>query len=468
MVASPVPAAVTRDPGPAEVHDILRRHLITDGLDLVLDLEESHGAWMRCARTGRDFLDCFSYFATNPIGHNHPGVRDPAFVERLGRVAVHNPSNSDFYTVEMARFVDTFSRLAIPESLPHAFFIAGGAVAVGNALKTAFDWKVRKNLASGKGERGSQIIHFRQAFHGRSGYTLSLTNTEPMKVAYFPRFDWPRIENPYIRFPEAEHLAETEAAEARAIAAIEAAVAAHPDDIAGLIIEPIQGEGGDLHFRREFFEALRRLADEHEFLLIFDEVQTGVGMTGRMWCHQHFGVEPDVLVFGKKTQVCGILASRRVDEVQDNVFQLPSRINSTFGGNLVDMVRFGRYLEIIEEEDLVGNAARVGRVILDGLHDLARECRRPDDLRPRAGADVRVRPSGHRGAGRVPRPRLREPAADPGLRPPLGAGAAEPVAHRRGSGDRSLADRALAGLRPIRRCWRGGVRSRPVAAGWPT
>lgn len=366
-------AAVSRGPSPAEVHDILRRHLITDGLDLVLDLDESHGAWMRCARTGRVFLDCFSYFATNPIGHNHPGVTDPAFVERLGRVAVHNPSNSDFYTVEMARFVETFSRLAIPEGFRHAFFVAGGAVAVENALKTAFDWKVRKNLAAGKGGRGSQVVHFRQAFHGRTGYALSITNTEPMKVAHFPRFDWPRIENPYIRFPEAERLAETEAAEARAVAEIEAAVAANPDDIAALIIEPIQGEGGDLHFRREFFEALRRLADEHEFLLIFDEVQTGVGMTGRRWCFEHFGVEPDILAFGKKTQVCGILANDRVDEVEDNVFRMSSRINSTWGGNLVDMVRFGRYLEIIEEEDLIRNAARVGRVILDGLHDLARE-----------------------------------------------------------------------------------------------
>ena len=312
---------------------------------------------------------------------------------------------------------------------------------MGNALKTAFDWKVRKNLAAGKGERGSQIIHFRQAFHGRSGYTLSLTNTEPMKVAYFPKFDWPRIENPYIRFPEAEHLAETEAAEARAIAAIEAAVAANPDDIAGLIIEPIQGEGGDLHFRGEFLRELRRLADEHEFLLIFDEVQTGVGMTGRMWCHQHFGVEPDVLVFGKKTQVCGILASRRMDEVEDNVFRLPSRINSTFGGNLVDMVRFGRYLEIIEEEDLVGNAARVGPGDPRRAPRPGPGGRRPDDLRPRARAHVRVRPPRHGGAGRLPGARLREPAADPGLRPALGAGAAEPVAHRSGSGNRPVADR---------------------------
>ena len=363
-------------PSPADVHDRLRRHFITDGLELVLDLDGSRGAWLRCARSGREFLDCFSYFATNPIGHNHPGLSEPGFRDRLSRVAVHNPSNSDFYTVEFAGFLDTFSRLAIPDGLERAFFVAGGAVAVENALKTAFDWKVRRNLAAGRGERGSRILHFRDAFHGRTGYALSITNTEPMKVAYFPKFDWPRIENPYIRYPEAERRAETEAAEARAVAAIEAAVAAHPGDIAGLIIEPIQAEGGDFHFRRGFFEALRRLADEHEFLLIFDEVQTGVGMTGRMWCFEHFGVVPDVLAFGKKSQVCGILAGPRVDEVEDNVFRLPSRINSTWGGNLVDMVRFGRYLEIIEEERLVENAALRGAELLAGLRELAANGRR--------------------------------------------------------------------------------------------
>ena len=291
----------------------------------------------------------------------------------MTRVAVHNPSNSDFYTVEMARFVDTFSRFGIPEELPRVFFVAGGAVAVGNALKAAFDWKVRKNLAAGRGEKGSRILHLRDAFHGRTGYALSLTNTEAIKVAYFPKFDWPRIENPYIRFPEADRLAETEAAEARALAEIERALADHPDDIAGLILEPIQGEGGDHHFRGEFFREVRRLADEHEFLLIFDEVQTGVGMTGRMWCYQHFGVAPDLLAFGKKAQVCGVLAGPRLDEVPENVFRLSSRINSTFGGNLVDMVRFGRYLEIIEEERLVENAARVGDHLLAGLHRLAEE-----------------------------------------------------------------------------------------------
>ncbi len=368
------PGAVRfRTPEPAAVHGILRRHLIADGLDLVMDLERSRGPWLHCAKSGRDWFDVFSYFATNPIGHNHPGMSDPEFRERLGRVAVHNPSNSDFYTVEMGRFLDTFSQVVVPPELPHAFFVAGGAVAVENALKVAFDWKARKNLVAGRPEAGSRILHLRDAFHGRTGYALSLTNTEPMKVAYFPRFDWPRIENPAIRWPEAERLAETEAAEDRAIAQIEAAVRTHGHDIAGLILEPIQGEGGDHHFRPRFLEAARRLADEHEFLLIFDEVQTGIGMTGKMWCFQHFGAVPDVLAFGKKTQVCGVLAGPRIDEVEDNVFQLSSRINSTWGGNLVDMVRFGRYLEIIEEEGLVENSARVGKPLLAELHELARD-----------------------------------------------------------------------------------------------
>lgn len=370
-------------PAPREVHDHLRKHLITDGLDLVLDLERSEGSWLVCEASGRRFLDCFTYYASCPLGHNHPGLTEPDFLERISRVAVHNPSNSDFYTVEMAHFLDTFSRVAIPEELPHAFFVAGGAVAVENALKVAFDWKVRKNLAAGRGERGGQILHFREAFHGRTGYALSITNTEPMKVAYFPKFDWPRIENPRIRYPETERRAETEAAEARALAAIESALAAHPHDFAGLIIEPIQGEGGDHHFRGEFLRALRRLADEHEFLLLFDEVQTGMGVTGKMWCYEHFGVEPDVLAFGKKAGICGILAGRRVDQVPDNVFRVSSRINSTFGGSLVDMVRCGRILEIVEQDRLLENAARVGQVLLDGLRALAREDDRITSVRGR-------------------------------------------------------------------------------------
>lgn len=143
----------------------------------------------------------------------------------------------------------------------------------------------------------------------------------------------------------------------------------YKDDIACILIEPIQAEGGDRHFRPQFHEALRQLADKHEALLIYDEVQTGVGLTGKFWAHEHY-VTPDIISFGKKAQVCGVLAGPRIDEVETNVFKVSSRINSTWGGNLVDMVRFGRILNIIEEDHLVENAATVGNYLLTKLEAL--------------------------------------------------------------------------------------------------
>jgi len=359
--------------GAPDVHTTLARHLLVDGFDLVLDLKLSQGSYLVDRKSGRRFFDFFSFFATNPVGINHPRMTDPAFRARMAEVAIHNPSNSDVYTTEMAEFVETFSGLAMPAALPHLFLVAGGSVAVENALKAAFDWKVRKNIARGyREERGQQIIHFEQAFHGRTGYTLSLTNTaDRRKTDYFPKFRWPRIVNPKLSFPLTDaKLQEVRAQERQALDRIEAVLAENQDDIAALIIEPIQGEGGDNHFRGEFLRRLRTLADENEFLLIFDEVQTGVGLTGKTWAFQHFDVLPDLLCFGKKTQVCGFMAGRRIDEVAENVFTVPARINSTWGGNLVDMVRSARYLEIIEEERLGENAARVGEHLLARLGEL--------------------------------------------------------------------------------------------------
>jgi len=359
---------------PSEVFETLGRHMLVDGFHLVMDLEKSQGSWIVDARDGRRYLDFYTFFATSPLGHNHPRLREPEFVRRLGEVAVNKPANSDIYTTAFAEWVEAFAVRTLPKYLPHLFWVDGGALAVENALKAAFDWKVRKNLAKGKGEKGHQVIHFREAFHGRSGYTLSLTNTaDPRKYQYFPKFDWPRILNPKITFPlEGANLAQVQAAEAEALSQIQAALAQHPDDIACLIIEPIQAEGGDNHFRAEFLQALRQLADDHEFLLIFDEVQTGFGITGTWWGHQLFGVEPDIIAFGKKTQCCGIAAGPRLDEV-DSVFKVPSRINSTWGGNLVDMVRGTRIIEVIEEEGLLEHTTRQGQRLLSGLQAIHRD-----------------------------------------------------------------------------------------------
>jgi L-lysine 6-transaminase len=355
----------------ADVREALRRHILVDGYHLIQDIEKSHGVWLHDAVRGRDLLDFFGHFSTNPVGFNHPGMTTPEFRERILPAALNKPANSDVYTTYMAEFVETFARTVPPAFRQRLFFVEGGALAVENALKAAFDWKVRKNLAAGRGELGTKVLHFRQAFHGRSGYTLSLTNTaDPRKTQYFPKFDWPRVSNPRLRFPATpEVIADVEQAERRTVAEIEQALAANPHDVAALILEPIQGEGGDNHFRAEFLRELRRLADAHEFLLVFDEVQTGFGTTGKWWAFEHFGVEPDIFAFAKKTQVCGIAATARLDEV-DSVFKVSSRINSTWGGNLVDMVRCQRIVEIIESENLLDNAARVGEHLLAGLRRL--------------------------------------------------------------------------------------------------
>jgi len=355
------------------VRATLGKHILADGYEPVMDMEKSHGSWLVDERDGSEYLDMFSMFASGAVGYNHPDIL--AGKNRLAAAALYKPTLSDIYNVQYAEFVEAFSNTAIPEYLPHTFFIEGGALGVENALKVAFDWKVRKNMENGKGEKGGKIIHFKQAFHGRTGYTLSLTNTtDPRKTMYFPKFDWPRIDIPKLSFPITDIVLENvEKNEKIAIDQIKSAISNNPDDIAALIIEPIQGEGGDNHFRDDFFVALRQLCDENEMLFIMDEVQTGIGITGKWWAHQHNSVKPDIISFGKKTQVCGLLAGKRVEEVDKNVFSESSRINSTFGGNLADMVRFHIILEIIEKENLIENAKNMGAVLKKELQFLSEE-----------------------------------------------------------------------------------------------
>ena len=361
---------------PNQVQETLSKHILADGFDLTFDMEKSNGVYIHDAKYGRTLLDFFTCFASVPLGYNHPKmINDEEFKKNLMLAALTNPSNSDIYTTQYAQFVETFSRVGIPDYLPHAFFIAGGSLAIENALKVAMDWKVQKNFQKGyTKERGFKVIHFEKAFHGRSGYTLSLTNTLPDKTKWFAKFDWPRVSFPAMKFPYSdEGYEDLKQREALSIAQIKQAFEDNKDDICAILVEPIQSEGGDNHVRQEYLEQVRDLCDENDCFLIYDEVQTGVGLTGKFWCHQHFGekARPDILAFGKKMQVCGILAGKKVDEIETNVFNVPSRINSTWGGNLVDMVRSSKALEIIEEDNLVNNATVVGNYLKERLQKIS-------------------------------------------------------------------------------------------------
>lgn len=356
------------------VHNVLGQWVLNRALPVVCDLEKSHGAYLYDAKTDSEFLDFYCFVASRPLAFNHPKLKNKDFLSKLQRVALHKPANCDVFTPEYAEFTDLFCRTALGGKFRHVFFIEGGAPAAENAVKAAMDWKHRKNIAAGRGEKGSAILHFKQAFHGRTGYALSLTDShDPRKSLYFPKFSWPRVTNPKMTFPFNDVAkADVEQREAVALNEIDAAFNRYQDEIAAIIIEPIQGEGGDNYFRSEFFAKLRRICDERECLLILDEVQTGFGTTGRWWDWQHHNVQPDLMTFGKKTQVCGFAATDRIDEV-DSVFKVPSRISSTFEGNLTDMVRCQRIIEVIQEDNLVSNAETMGKYLLKVLYEISKQ-----------------------------------------------------------------------------------------------
>jgi L-lysine 6-transaminase len=361
---------------PSNVLETIEQHVLLDGFKVVIDLEKSRGSYIYDAVRGHRLIDLYGFFGSMPVGFNHPYFDDADVQRDLLRAAKVKIANSDVYSQGYAEFVETFARVCGLAPLERYLFIEGGALAVENCLKAAMDWKVRKNMVRQlPDERGTQVLHFRHAFHGRTGYTMSLTNTDPRKTDLFAKFDWPRVSCPHIDFslPESKREADVIAREKKCEQEILDKIDKGKIDICAIIIEPIQGEGGDNHFRGEWLKKLREICDKNEILLIFDEVQCGMGVTGRTWCCQHFGVIPDLLAFGKKAQVCGVMAGPRLDEVKDNAFRLPSRLNSTWGGNFTDMVRSTHLMRIVEQEHLVENAGKVGAYFLDQLRALQNE-----------------------------------------------------------------------------------------------
>ncbi|MDL2298772.1 L-lysine 6-transaminase [Synergistaceae bacterium OttesenSCG-928-D05] len=369
---------------PEKVFSTIEELMLRDGFDIVIDMEKSQGSHIIDACSGTDWLDFYTFFASAPFGMNHPKLATPEFKEKIFRAAINKVANSDIYTQEMAEFVKTFKEVAVPDGYNHLFLIDYGTLAVENTFKVAMDWKVSKLLQAGKitpgeayaGKKGTKIMHFNEAFHGRSGYTLSVTNTnDPNKHQRFAKFtDWPRVLNPKMTFPIEENLGITEWLEAQAVKQIKQAISDDPDGIAAIVLETIQGEGGDNHFRTEFMQQLRTICDESDIILIFDEVQSGMGITGKMWAWQHHNVRPDIFSFGKKAQICGLVAGPRIDEVEKNCFAVSSRINSTWGGSVVDMVRATKYLEIYRDDkilDYVSNTA--GPALYAGLKELEKE-----------------------------------------------------------------------------------------------
>jgi L-lysine 6-transaminase len=345
---------------PNETLDLIRRYTIGDGYPLVIDTKKSFMSWI-IDHEGKSYLDCVSQYASQPLGWNDPSLS--CLDEDAKDIIRHKVANSDFYTMEKGRFIRDISSI-LPD-FKRFFFVEGGTLAVENALKVAFDWKAQKINCPQNVTPNLDVIHLQHAFHGRGGYSLSLTNTTPEKTRWFPTFPWTRIPSPAINiYREEENLKRIED-----IALNMAWEAMTKKNAAAFIMEPIQGEGGDNQFSKRFLTSVREMCDETETLLIFDEVQTGVGLTGKWWAYQHYGIVPDIITFSKKTQVGGIATTDRIDDIA-NVFKVSSRINSTWGGNVIDMARFSAIKKAIEENNLLENVTKVGEKLREDLKQL--------------------------------------------------------------------------------------------------
>lgn len=343
---------------------------------------------------GNVLLDLYGHIACVAVGYNHPDVLAATRSEAFDWLAGWRPALGVAPPPEWVDLVEgTLMRIA-PRGLTKVVTVTTGAEAVENAIKAAFAWKARIRrggatfsaadlqgvmLNRQPDTNDMKIVSFEGGFHGRTLGALSATRSKAIHKLDFPAFEWPVLPFPASRFPLAEHAAENAEAEARVLGLAQALLASDPQ-IAGLIVEPIQGEGGDRHASPHFFRALRRICQEREVAFIADEVQTGAGATGSFWAHDAWELEtpPDAVTWSKKMQLGGL-------HLRDELLPAePWRIFNTFLGDPMRAAQLGVILDIVERDRLVEHTANTGRRLVAGLEAL--QARHPGLLSQARGA----------------------------------------------------------------------------------
>ena len=374
-------SVLTPIPGPRSLALLARHGAIQDArtVHFYQDAQRSLGNYVVDV-DGNRLLDVYGHIAALPLGYNHPDLLHAWRTGRFDWCAGFRPSLGIAVPPEWVNVVESLMRVA-PAGMAHVVTVTTGAEAVENALKMAFvalAARQRRGAAPTEAElddcmrnrQGSanamKVISFSGGFHGRSLGALSATRSKAMHKLDFPAFDWPVVTFPANRFPLSDFQRENAADEAASLAEVEACFIAHPDAVAALIVEPIQGEGGDRHASPEFFCALRRLCTANGAAFIADEVQTGVGGTGRMWAHEAWGPAgtPDIVTFSKKMQLGGFYCTREF--VPDE----PLRIFNTWLGDPLRGAQAEVILEVIERDRLLEHTANVGVRLVAGLTEL--------------------------------------------------------------------------------------------------
>ncbi len=347
----------------------LGRYVVATPYPFALDLAKCEGMWLTTV-DGQRLFDWAGYYGSKLIGHNHPGLYEPGYVERLVRAANNKVANPDFLTEECLAYYRMLHRVA-PAAMQNprleVYVVNSGAEAVENMMKYLVAKYNHKQAAAGKPVGNRRFLYFDKAFHGRTVFALNVTQTiDPVATKDFHGLTLNgNVKLPFPAFDSGASRQENLTSALRALDQVESALKLMSDEIVGIIVEPIQGAGGHRVAVPEFFQGLSELAHRHGVYLAFDEVQTGLGATGKMWALDHFNLPhaPMAVASGKKFGNGVVYMHEPLHDV--------GVLDSTWGGTLADMVRVVREMEIVEEEGLVERAAVNGERLASGLRAMA-------------------------------------------------------------------------------------------------
>ena len=306
-----------------------------------IDFEKSHGSYLFDKRTNRYYLDFFGMYASLPLGYNHPVFHTKEFQEEYLRTSFFKINNCEFVSDETLEFDRVFTRYAGKGVFKHFHYSCTGALAVEAAIKTSIQHK---------GCQKPNILSFENSFHGINsygGFVTSRFSGADRRLNGFPEVFSTKI-NCDIE---------------------EVKLQLTKGDITCVLVEPIQCSAGDIHHDREFFTELRELCTSHDVPLIFDEIQIGFGGTGKLWYFEHLGVEPDIVIFGKKTQLSGIMVKEEFGSIFANGQGI--RLEVTWDGDVSDMVRCKYIIKTYEEEKILENVKKQASAIKTALESEA-------------------------------------------------------------------------------------------------
>jgi 4-aminobutyrate aminotransferase/(S)-3-amino-2-methylpropionate transaminase len=337
-------------------------------------------------------LDVYAQIASIPVGYNNASLLLAATSPEMASAIVNRPALGNFPQHDWADILETGILSVAPKGMNQVFTGQSGSDANELAYKAAFMWRRQQerggadvafspeDMASSMnnaapGAPALSILSFKSGFHGRLFGSLSTTRSKPIHKLDIPAFDWPQAPFPMLKYPLSEHAAENAAEEQRCLDETEHLIKTFHAPPAAVIVEPVQSEGGDNHASASFFRGLREITTRTNVLFIVDEVQTGVGATGKFWAHEHWGLTtpPDMVTFSKKAQTAGYYFGN--DELRPNK---PYRQFNTWMGDPARAILFRSIIREIERLDLVRNAAVTGDYLYAGLERLAE--RYPRDI----------------------------------------------------------------------------------------